>query len=136
MLTLIFNAIVVSILNYSSYVWGMHEARDMEMVHTTFCRWILGVKRLKNMCGIYDYGELGCVPLITQQKLNMVKFWIKLLNSIEALIAKKVYFMLWNDTNRNISYNNRCQLDSNKIIAGQFRTFLPVAWASNSYTMA
>ena len=111
MLTLIFDAIVRSILNNNSDVWGMHEAGDKETVHSTFCRWILCVKRLKNLCDIYDYGEPGCVPLIIQRKLNMVKCWIKLLNSKEALITKKVYFMLWNNANRNISYNQWYHLD-------------------------
>ena len=57
----LYDALVGSVLNYSSEVWGMHETRDIEIVHTKFCRRILGVRRSTNLCGIY--GELGHVPL-------------------------------------------------------------------------
>ena len=81
----------------------MHEARDIEIVYTKILYVILGVRRSTNLCDIY--GKIGRVQLIISRKLNMIKCWIKLLNSSEALITKKVYFMLRNDANRNISFN-------------------------------
>ena len=56
-----FDALVYSILNYSSEVWGYHAAKEIEMVHTKFCRKILEVRHSTNISGLC--GELGRVPL-------------------------------------------------------------------------
>ena len=37
------DVMVGSVLNYSAEVWGYHEANDIEMLHTKFCRWSLKV---------------------------------------------------------------------------------------------
>ena len=55
----------------------MHEAKDVETIHTKFCRRILNVKISTNLCSLY--GELGRIPLKIQRKLNILKYWIKLL---------------------------------------------------------
>lgn len=47
----LFDTLVGSILNYGSEVWGMHEAKDVEIIHTKFCRRILNVKISTNLCG-------------------------------------------------------------------------------------
>ena len=60
----LFDTLVGSILNYGSEVWGMHEAKDVETIHTKFCRRILNVKILTNLYGLY--GELGRIPLKIQ----------------------------------------------------------------------
>ena len=54
--------LVGSILNYGAEVWVMYEAKDVEMLHTKFCRWILQVEKSTNLSGLY--GELGRAPLI------------------------------------------------------------------------
>lgn len=99
----LFDTLVGPILNYSSEVWGMHEAKDVEIIHTKFCRWVLNVKKSTNLVGLY--GELGRCPLIIHRKFNMIKYWVKLLKSDELLIPKKIYIMLRNDANNNNSYN-------------------------------
>lgn len=69
----LFDVLVGSILNYSSEVWGMHDAKDIEVIHTKFCRWVLNVKKSTNLSALY--GELGRVPFIIQRKFNMIKYW-------------------------------------------------------------
>ena len=40
----LFDTLVGSILNYSSEVWGIHNAKDVEAIHSKFCRWVLNIK--------------------------------------------------------------------------------------------
>ena len=40
----LFDVLVGSILNYSAEVWGYNDAKDVEILHTKFCRWILQVR--------------------------------------------------------------------------------------------
>ena len=112
-----FDILVGSILGYSAEVWGIHEAKDIEILHTKFCRWVLNVKKTTNLSGLY--GELGRVPLIIYRKISMIRYWIKLLISGDNFIPKKVYMMLKNDADNNITYNGlnwayqiKCILDS------------------------
>ena len=42
----LFDTLVGSILNYSSEVWGIHNAKDVEAIHSKFCRWVLNVKKI------------------------------------------------------------------------------------------
>ena len=99
----LFDTLVGSILNYSSEIWGMHQARDIEKVHTKFCRWILHVKKSTNFTGLY--GELGRVPMIVNRKIIMVKYWLKTLKLEETSIPRKIYLMLKRDADNGISYN-------------------------------
>ena len=99
----LFDTLVGSILNYSSEIWGMHQARDIEIVHTKFCRWILHVKKSTNLTGLY--GELGRVPMIVNRKVIMVKYWLKTLKPEETSIPRKIYLMLKRDADNGISYN-------------------------------
>ena len=64
----LFDALVGSILNYSSEIWGGHEAKDVELVHNKFCRKILHVRQSTNLNCLY--GELGRVPLNVIRKNN------------------------------------------------------------------
>ena len=84
-----FDILVGSILNYSSEVWGMHDAKDIEIIHTKFCRWVLNVKKSTNLSALY--GELGRVPFIIQRKFNMIKYWAKLMRSSDSFLPKKMY---------------------------------------------
>ena len=37
----LFDTLVGSILNYGGEILGQNEAKDIELIHTKFCRWIL-----------------------------------------------------------------------------------------------
>lgn len=77
--------------------------KDIEIIHTKFLRKVLGVNKSTNLIGLY--GELGRIPLYIMRKVNMVRYWIKLLRSNENKITKQVYQMLRQDANNNISYH-------------------------------
>ena len=53
----LFYTLVALILNFGSEIWSMHDATDIELIHTKFLRRILGVKKCTNLSAIY--GELG-----------------------------------------------------------------------------
>ena len=66
----LFDVLVGSILNYSSEVWGMHDAKDIEIIYTKFCCWILNVKKTTNLSALYG--------------VNMIKYWAKLMRSSDS----------------------------------------------------
>ena len=88
----LFDTLVSSVLNYSSELWGFHEAKDIERVHTKFCRKILCVKKSTNLTGLY--GELGRAPLLINRKLNMIKYWLKIIKSKDNSLVKTIYLLL------------------------------------------
>ena len=88
----LFDTLVGSILNFGSEIWGFHEATDIELIHTKFLRVILGVKKSTNLAALY--GEVGRVPMSIMRKLNIIKYWIKILNQTHTSLVKQVYIML------------------------------------------
>lgn len=84
----LFDALITPILNYGAEVWGMYKAKDVEMLHTKFCRWTLNVKKSTNLSGLY--GQLGRSPLNTNRKIIMIRYWIKLLRSDDNFIPKNI----------------------------------------------
>ena len=66
----LFDTLVSPILNFGSEVWGSHSATDIELVHTKFLRFLLGVKKTTNLAALY--GELGRIPLSIYRKTNMI----------------------------------------------------------------
>ena len=99
----LFDFMVGSVLNYSAEVWGNNEAKDIEILHTKFCRWILQVRKSTNLSGLY--GELSRFPLIVYRKISMIRYWIKILSSSNTFIPKIIYSMLKTDLDNNIIYN-------------------------------
>ena len=98
----IFDAFISSVLNYSTEIWGYHEAKDVEIVHTKFCRKLLYVRLSTNVSGLY--GELGRVPLQISRKINMIRYWLKLLNMIDDSLPKMIYIMQKTDAENGISH--------------------------------
>ena len=61
----------------------------------------LNVKKSTNLSGLY--GELGRVPVIVYRIFNIITYWNKLSKSNETSIPRKIYDMLENDANNNIT---------------------------------
>ena len=92
----------------------MHSASDIEMIHTKFLRFILGVKKSTNLAALY--GELDRIPFIVLRNINMIKYWIKILHQDNASLLKQVYLMLKQDTDDNINYNGQNWASQIKLI--------------------
>jgi len=66
----LFDAYVLSVLNYNSEVWGFKNADSIERVHKKFCKSVLNVKSSTNYFATYD--ELGRFPLIIERHIQIV----------------------------------------------------------------
>ena len=77
---------------------------DIELIHTKFLRRILceKVKKSTNLPALY--GELGRAPLVAIRKINMIKYWMKILQQNDSSLVEKIYKMLQEDANRNLNY--------------------------------
>ena len=91
----LFDALFLSILTYSSEVWGAYDKNEnttwekdtIEKTHINFCKVFLGVnKRSPNEA---SRNELGRLPLKLQITQNIIKYWFHLkglkINSIAGL---------------------------------------------------
>ena len=41
----IFDSKILPTLHYGSEVWGFHEGKNVDLVHTKYCKFILGVNK-------------------------------------------------------------------------------------------
>ena len=101
----LFDSLVGSILNFGAEVWGMHQASDIEAIHTKFMRRMLGVKTSTNLSALY--GETGQVPLSVFRQVIMIKYWIKIIFQNDSTLLKQVYLMLKDDSEANRKYNGK-----------------------------
>ena len=62
----LFDSMVGSVLGYASEIWGFHRAKDIELIHNRFCRFVLKLGRNVPTC--FLYGELGHLPLFIVRK--------------------------------------------------------------------
>ena len=73
-------------------MWGLHKAPDVEKVHSSFCKTLLGVK--KSTTNDLVYFELGRLPLYISRKLRIIKYWLKLRKSenciLKACLAQRI----------------------------------------------
>ena len=90
----LFDCLVASVLNYGSEVWGFHAGKDIENVHSKFCRYILCVKKSSNLDALH--GEIGRLPLQIFRKLRILNYWIKILKNNNSLL-NQIYIMQYND---------------------------------------
>jgi hypothetical protein len=101
----LFDSLVGSILHFGSEIWGMHEAKDVELIHTKFLRRVLRVKRSTNLSALY--GELGRMPLFVIRKINIMKYWTKVLKHQDNSIVKQTYMFLKLDAENGIDYRGK-----------------------------
>ena len=76
-----------------------------ELIHTKFLRRILCVRKSTHLAGLY--GELGRVPLSLICKVNILRYWLKLLRSDDQCLSKQVYNYLKHDVNNNITFHGK-----------------------------
>ena len=85
----LFDKLIVPILNYGSEVWGSHQAQDIERVHLSFCKRVLGVK--KSTQNDFIYGLLGRMPMYLSRQLRIVKYWLKIVSGQKSMYVNVVY---------------------------------------------
>ena len=85
----LFDNMVMPVLSYGCEIWGFYPAKAIEQVHKDFCKSILKGKR--STMNEIMYGELGCIPLIVQRYIRIVKYWLKILNIKLTRLTKVLY---------------------------------------------
>lgn len=94
----VFDTYVACVLSYGAEIWGFHVGRDIEKVHTRFCKMILKVKN--STSNFMTYTELGRVPLVIHRKVRILKYWVKIL-STHNCILKQLYDEMYDNPHHN-----------------------------------
>ena len=75
----LFDTQVLPILEYGAEVWYSGKSiADLETVHLSFLKYVLGVKKQTSSLAIY--GETGRVPLLLRQQDRVIKLYLRLIN--------------------------------------------------------
>ena len=98
----LFDSLVLPVLNYVAEIWGAHDAPDIKVIHTKFCRKLLTVKKSTNLNALY--GELGRVPMLIHRKIIMIKYWLKIIALHDNSLLFRTYQML----KRNLENGSHC----------------------------
>ena len=110
----IFDHTVKLVLKYGSEIWGyFHGFRlslkdnffiqlcnsfPLENIHKKFCKYVLEVNKRTTNIGVMD--ELGRYPLMLEVLLNMLSYYVRLLNSDDILL-KEAFFVSEHLANEN-----------------------------------
>ena len=81
----LFDTLVGSVLNFGAEIRGIHDALDIEVIHTNFLRRVLGARKT-NLSALYD--ETDRVPLAVFRKDKIIKYWIKVITQSNSLLKK------------------------------------------------
>ena len=88
----LFDAQITPILTYAAEVWGLHDTKQIEKVHT------FAIKRFLNVplhcSNKMIYGETGRYPLFITTYVKCIKFWLKLTRLPMTRICRQAYEML------------------------------------------
>ena len=95
----IFDHTILPTLNYGAEIWGGEEWIELEKLHLSACKYILGVSHSTPTNGIY--AELGRHPLQISRKIAIVKYLKRLTELSEDRLAKKAFRQLSLDDNNN-----------------------------------
>ena len=84
----LFDTFFGSIIHYACPIWDFTKSKDLEQIHLKYCKWILGVKSRTGNAAVY--GELGRYPLYISRYVQIIKYWLKLLDT-DNIILQTVY---------------------------------------------
>ena len=74
---LLYASEVWGILLYASEVWGIYGYTDIDILHMTFCKLLLGVR--KQTVNVAILGEVGRFPLSMLARERCLKYWCKII---------------------------------------------------------
>ena len=91
----LFVKMIFPVLNYGGEVWGFHSASDIEKVHLSFMKHLLGVNRSTQNVSVY--GEFGTSPMKVLRKIQILKYWLKIVHGKKSLYVSNSYWVMYND---------------------------------------
>jgi len=94
----IYQALVRSVLEYGSEVWGFDLWRDGEQVQLDMAKCILRCSRMTSRPVLI--GELGLMSERGRRDYNKFRFWFHLINLPNSRIQKHLYFASCTKKNR------------------------------------
>ena len=81
----LFVKMIFPVLNYAGEVWGFHSASDIEKVHLSFMKHLLGVKRSTQ--NVFVYGEFCTRPMKVLRKIQILKYWVKIVHGKKIVVC-------------------------------------------------
>ena len=108
----LFDALVGSILSFSSEVCGFGKCKEIERIHLKFYKTLLKVK--SSTCNMGVYGELGRYPLYISRYARNIKFWCGI-NETDNILINTLYDSLPKDCRmgkKNWASNVKTLLDN------------------------
>jgi len=97
----LYNACVQPILEYGSEIWGGKEFKTCNQIQLRAIRYFLGVHRFAPIAGLE--GDMGWKSPVIRTKLNMVKFWNRLLTLPDTRLTKQIF--LWDYQQANLNWS-------------------------------
>ena len=92
----LFNVFIKPVLLYGSEIWGQDfmdykkwDKSPIEKMHLKFCKYLLQCNR--QACNTAVRGELGQFPLLLDVKLNIVKYWLHIVQLPHNNLAKEAF---------------------------------------------
>ena len=100
----LFDSLVAPILNYSSEVWGFHDANDVENIHLKLLKQVLGFIQILLIL-LYMVNLPGFLYQLSE-KNRIIRYWYKINRNPSSLMYKCMYLKDNNGTFTNTwSYN-------------------------------
>ena len=87
MLFKLFDKLIVPILCYGSEVWGYEKSEKIEMVHTKFCKWVLGVSYRTSNTAVLS--ECGRYPIYIIYFVRCIKYWLQVTQKEDNRLVKR-----------------------------------------------
>ena len=101
----IFDKLIYPVLSYGSEVWGLFNSPQLERVHLNFCKELLGVRTQTQ--NNFVYGELGRTSLFSRRSVNVIRYWLKIVNMQTIKYVRIVYNKMYMELDRNNNNNNK-----------------------------
>ena len=100
----LYRTLVLSIISYSSHVWGAKEYQALELVQNNVMRSFIGLGKTAPLVGLM--GELNWKPLHWHTKFTTIKFWHHLCDLPIKCMPKKVLLFLAKLNLKDTWYSN------------------------------
>ena len=98
--TKLFDAGVLSILNYGAEIWGYDNFSKCDNVINRAMRYFLGVNIFAPTAALY--GDMAWLPLKFSRYISMLRFWNRLIKMENTRLTKRVF--LWCHDNPDNTY--------------------------------
>ena len=90
----VFDTQILPILEYGSEIWSTcQEITVLERIQLKYLKNILCVKPQTSTLAVY--GETGRFPLVVRQRVNLLKYWCRIMNMDNNRIVKNTYLELY-----------------------------------------